>query len=116
MYKFKTISVEDWKHAVDEHASERAKIMRHKKLAIKALKEVEPFWFPKKGSSYPIECKIPEYATYTDWYVRPFGKAGYFHVCITEAKIWITNVDGLGDKDYPCGRPDWALDTNLVEE
>lgn len=116
MYKFKTISVEDWKHAVDEHASERAKIMRHKKLALKALKEVEPFWFPKKGNIYPIECKIPEHETCTDWYVRPYGKAGYFHVCIKEAKIWITDVDGVGNKDYPCGRPDWALNTNLVEE
>lgn len=55
MYKFKTISVEDWKHAVDEHASERAKIMRHKKLALKALKEVEPFWFPKKGNVHNIQ-------------------------------------------------------------
>ena len=116
MYKFKTISVEDWKHAVDEHASERAKIMRHKKLALKALKEIEPFWFPKKGSDYPIECKTLKYENYTDWYVRPYGKAGYFHVCIKEAKIWITNVNGVGDKDYPCGRLDWDLDTNLVEE
>lgn len=115
MYKFKTISVKDWEHAVEDGTTVRTKTMRHKKLALKALKEVEAFWFPKMDP-YPIECKISEGGTYSDWDVRPYGKAGYFHVCITEAKIWIIDVDGAGNKSYPCGKPDWDLDTNLVEE
>lgn len=116
MYKFKTISVKDWLHAVEEGTSERTKTMRHKRLAIRALKEVEPFWFPKKNPYFDLmECKFSELGTYTGWIIRPFGKRGHFYVGISEAKIWIIDVDGVGNKQYPCGKPDWSLDTNLAD-
>lgn len=112
MYTFKTITVEDWKRAVEYEASERAKKMRHKKLALKALREVAPYFFPK-NSGFSIKCSIPEGGTYTGWDIRSSIRRGFFHVCISEAKIWVIEVDGDGEKEYPCGKPDWSLDTNL---
>lgn len=110
MYKFKTISVKDWEHAVDENASERTKKLRHKKLALRALKEVAPKYF----GPWPTRCETST-GCYSCWRVTTFNKAGYFVVHITEAKIWIVDVDVDGNKTYPCGMVDWNLDTNLAE-
>lgn len=114
MEQFKTVTFKDWLHAVEEGTSERTKTMRHKRLAIKALKEVEAFWFPKKGSYFDrMECRT-ESGDYTGWHIRPYGKKGFFYVGISDAKIWIIDVDGEGNERYPCGKPDWSLYTNLA--
>lgn len=110
MKQFKTITYKDWLHAVEDGTSERTKKMRHKKLALRALKEIEPFWLSEK--EFPAECCMR--GTYNTWKIRPFAKNGYFLVYIDEGKIWIVDVDGEGNKEYPCGKPDWSLDTNLA--
>ena len=111
MYKFKTISLKDWKYAGDEQASERTKIMRYKKLAIRALEEASPFWFPK-GPKYKEFGSLVKYKmgdTYNTWYIRPFGKLDFFVVHIEEAKIWIKD-EGDELNQYPCG--EWGVTCN----
>lgn len=90
MTKFKTISVKDWEHAVDENASERTKKMRLKKLALKALKEVAPKYF----GPWPTKFEMGE--TYYTWKIKPFAKVGNFIVCMTQSGIAISDVDREG--------------------
>ena len=101
MYTFKTITVEDWKHAVEDEASERAKKLRHRKLAIKALKEL----------SNLQDAVIPglkfEFRDYDSFNVKIPGKAEKIHFLITQAKIFVW------DGKNPIIAPDYSIDTNL---
>ena len=101
MYTFKTITLNDWFHAVADEASERAKKLRHRKLAIKALKEL----------SYLSDALIPElkfkYRDYDSFDVKIPGKKEKIHFLITMCKIFVWD----GDKEIIA--PDYSVDTNL---
>lgn len=94
MIKFKTISVKDWKHAVDENASERTKKRRLKKLALKACKEVALKYF----GPWPTEIEMG--VTYYTWKIKPFAKPGYFIVCMVDTGISIHDVGREGPVVY----------------
>lgn len=101
MYTFKTITVEEWKHAVEYEASERAKKLRHRKLAIKALKELGNL----QDALVP-ELKF-DYNDYDSFDVKIPGKAEKIHFLITEMKIFVW------DGKNPIIKPDYSVDTNL---
>lgn len=101
MYTFKTITLNDWFHAVEEGTSERTKKLRHRKLAIKALKEL----------SYLSDAIIPElkfdYRDYDSFNVKIPGKKEKIHFLITQMKIFVWD----GNKAIIA--PDYSIDTNL---
>lgn len=100
MYKFKTVTVKDWKHAVEENTSERTKKMRLKKLALKALKEIAPNYF----GPWPTKCEMVEtympFPAQSFWRVETFAKHGYFDASINSVGITIWDEDRDGKTNF----------------
>ncbi len=101
MYTFKTITVKEWKHAADVDVSERARKLRHRKLAIKALKELSNL-----SDALIPELKF-EYEDYDHFSVKIPGKAEKIWFLITQMKIFVRE-----GKNWII-KPDYKVDTNL---